>query len=96
MTNNELPFNDATRRHLEDLLREVVRIADTASMSGVDLLHRTQTFLETNTMPAAHDVEPIGRVLTLIGPNLTHELDAADMTHDLLLVADVEGDTLAD
>lgn len=96
MTNNELPFNDATRRHLEDLLREVVRIADTASMSGVDLLNKMQTFLETNTMPAAHDVEPIGRVLTLIGPSLTHECDAGDMTHDLLLVADVEGDTLAD
>lgn len=82
---NPKPFNDDVTAHLESIMRDVVALADSLHMSGVELLN---TFAQSRggDVPP-HTCKGCVMLEALLTPHTTPELDLDDLTHDLLVVA---------
>lgn len=79
--------NDKVNAHLESILRQVVAIADDMGTSGVELLEETHQALGGDVELADDAHWRAQRVIDLLTPHTTPELDEADLVIELIELA---------
>jgi len=89
MTNSSLPFNDAVRDELEAIMRDVVALADSLKMSGVELL---SNFTQNRGGDVAVDQNGLILIEALLDAHTTPEFDVDDLAFDLMILAEASGD----
>lgn len=79
------PYNDAVLADLESIMRDVVTLADSLKMSGVELLN-TFTQARGGDVPP-HECQGCVLLEALLNAHTTPELDADDLAFELIELA---------